>query len=109
MIVDAWLVRLSRNYAFLRRAVDSAGSALAKQPYESFLQPGTELSFAEFIDGVEVHFSADIYRVDTDGTLWVAVDAAAQLSTPLRIRPVYVFKKLPDGRAFRLRSFAKLH
>jgi len=55
-----------------------------------------------------VHFTADIYRVDTDGTMWVAVDAAAQIGTPLRIRPVYVFKKLPDGTAFRLRSYAKL-
>jgi len=108
VIIDSWLVRLSRNYALLRRAVDSAGTALAKQPYETFLQPGADLAFAEFVDGVEVHFTADIYRVDTDGTMWVAVDATAQVGTPLRIRPVYVFKKLPDGRAFRLRSYAKL-
>jgi hypothetical protein len=103
MILDAWLVRWSRNYAFLRRAVDGAGTAMAKQSYESFLQPGTELSFSEFIDGIEVYFAADVFRVDTDGTLWIALDAGSNLPTPLLIRPSFVFKKLPDGRAFRLR------
>ena len=101
--LDDLLVRFSRNYAFLRRAVDSAGRALAKQPYESFLEPGAELSFSELVDGTEVRFAVDIFRADTDGTLWVYVDVDAKLSTPLRLRPSFVFRKLRDGTAYLMR------
>jgi len=100
--LNDWLARWSSNYAFLRRAVDSAGRALAARPYESFLQPGEEFSFAEFVDGVEVHFGVEVYRVDRDGTLWVCVDADAAVTTPLGIKPTFFFRKLPDGRALAL-------
>ena len=100
MALNDWLARWSANYAFLRRAVDSAGRALAARPYESFLEPGEEFSFAEFVDGVEVHFGVEIYRIDRDGTLWVCVDADAAVTTPLGIKPTFLFRKLPDGRAF---------
>jgi hypothetical protein len=53
MPLDPWLARWSANYAFLRRAVDSAGRA-----------------------------------------------AQARLTTPLGTRPPFVFRKLPDGRAY---------
>jgi hypothetical protein len=101
--VSDWLARWSKNYALLRRAVDSAGRALAARPYESFLEPDEEFSFAEFVDGVEVHFGVEVYRLDRDGTLWVCVDADAALTTPLGIKPSFVFRKLPDGRAFLLK------
>jgi hypothetical protein len=32
--------------------------------------------------------------------MWVHVQARSDLSTPLRLSPSYVFRKLPDGRAF---------
>ncbi|PWT76997.1 MAG: hypothetical protein C5B46_00415 [Proteobacteria bacterium] len=99
---DELLARVSRNYAFLRRAVDSAGRALAKQPYESFLEP-IELSFTEFVEGTEVQFSVEVFRADSDGTLWVHVAPHAQLSTPLRLRPSFVFRKLRDGTAYVMR------
>jgi len=100
--LDSWLAYWSANYAFLRRAVDAAGRSLAKRPYESFLEPGEELSFSEVVDGIEVHFAVDLFRVEPDGTLWVFVDADAGLPTPLRIRPSVVFRKLRDGTAFLL-------
>ena len=103
MVLNDWLVRWSANYAFLRRAVDSAGRALAARSYDSFLQPGEEFSFSEVVDGIEVHFSVEVYRVDRDGTMWICVDAHASLSTPLGINPSYVFQKLPDGRAYSLK------
>jgi len=98
--LNDWLVRWSANYAFLRRVVDSAGRALASQPYDSFLQPGQELSFSEIVDGVEVHLEVDVFREDRDGTLWVCVDARADLWTPLGIKPSFVFRKLTDGTAY---------
>ena len=99
-LLDRLLVRFSRNYALLRRAVDSAGRALAKRPYDSFLQPGEELSFSELVDDVEVHFGVEIFREDNGGVLWVYVNAQTDLPTPLLIKPSFVFRKLPDGRAY---------
>ena len=99
-LLDRLLVRFSRNYALLRRAVDSAGRALAKRPYDSFLQPGEELSFSELVDEVEVHFGVEIFREDNGGVLWVYVNAQTDLPTPLLIKPSFVFRKLPDGRAY---------
>jgi hypothetical protein len=93
---------VEHQHAFLLRAVDSAGRALAARPYESFLQPGEEFSFAEFVDGVEVHFGVEVYRVDRDGTLWVCVDVDAAVTTPLGIKPTFFFCILPDGRALSL-------
>jgi hypothetical protein len=100
VVLDRLLVRFSRNYALLRRAVDSAGRALAKRPYDSFLQPGEELSFSELVDDVEVHFGVEIFREDNGGVLWVYVNAQTDLPTPLLIKPSFVFRKLPDGRAY---------
>ena len=102
-LLEDLLIRLSRNYAFLYRAVDSAGRALAKQPYESFLEPGVELSFSEMVDGTAVRFAVDVYRADSDGTLWVHVHADSTLATPLRMRPSFVFRKLTDGTAYIVR------
>jgi hypothetical protein len=98
-----WLARWNKNYALLQRAVLSAGRALAARPYDSFLQPDDEFSFAEFVDGVEVHFGVEVYRLDHDGTLWIRVDADSVLATPLGIKPSCIIRKLPDGRAFLLR------
>ncbi len=103
MTFDELLVRLSRNYALLRRAVDSAGRALAKRSYESFLEPGEEFSFSEFVNGVQVHFNFEIVREDKGGVLWVYVNADADLLTPLLIKPSFVFRKLPDGTAYVIR------
>jgi hypothetical protein len=99
-MIDRWLTRWSRNYAFLRRVLDSVGRELARKPYESLLQADEELSFSQLVDGVRVDFGVDVYRIDSDGTLWVYVDAHAQLPTPLGIKPSLVFRKLPDGQAF---------
>jgi hypothetical protein len=98
--IDRWLSRWSRNYAFLRRAVDDVGRQIARRPYEALLQPGEELSFAQFVEGVHVDFEVEIFRIDTDGTMWVRVQGRAQLSTPLEIKPALVFRKLADGRAY---------
>jgi hypothetical protein len=100
---DELLVRFSRNYALLRRAVDSAGRALARRSYESFLEPGEEFSFSEFVDGIEVQFGVEIIREDKGGILWVYVNANADLPTPLLIKPSFVFRKLPDGTAYIVR------
>jgi hypothetical protein len=100
--VDRWLTRWSRNYAFLRHAVDTVGRELARRPYDAFLQPGEELSFSQFFQGVQVEFGVEVYRIDRDGCMWVRVDARSSLGTPLRIRPSFVFRKMPDGRAYAL-------
>jgi hypothetical protein len=100
---DELLVRFSRNYALLRRAVDSAGRALARRSYESFLEPGEEFSYSEFVDGIEVQFGVEIIREDKGGILWVYVNANADLPTPLLIKPSFVFRKLPDGTAYIVR------
>ena len=99
-MLDELLVRFSRNYALLRRAVDSAGRALARRSYDSFLQPGEEFSFSEFVDCIEVQFGVEIIREDKGGILWVYVNANADLPTPLLIKPSFVFRKLPDGTAY---------
>ena len=98
--IDRWLTRWSRNYAFLRRAVGEVGRELARRPYDAFLQPGEELSFSQFVDGVQVEFGVEVYRIDRDGTMWVRVDTRSSLVTPLQLRPSFVFRKLPDGRAY---------
>ena len=100
VMIDRWLTRWSRNYAFLRRAVDDVGRQIARRPYDSLLQPGEELSFAQFVDGVHIDFEVEIFRIDSDGTIWVRVEGQAALPTPLRIRPAVVFRKLADGRAY---------
>jgi len=102
-MLDQLLVRFSRNYALLRRAVDSAGRALARRSYESFLEPGEEFSFSEVVDGVAVRFGVEIFREDRGGVLWVYVNVAADLPTPLLIKPSFVFRKLPDGTAYIVR------
>jgi hypothetical protein len=100
--LDRWLVRWSRNYAFLRRALDRVGPELARRPYDAFLQPGEDASFSQFVDGIRIDFGVEVFRIDRDGSMWVRLDATAELRTPLRLKPVYVFRKLPDGRAFRV-------
>jgi hypothetical protein len=98
--IDRWLARCSRNYALLLEAVDDVGRQLARRPYEAMLQPGEELSFAQFVRGVHIDFEVEVFRIDTDGTLWVNVRPHAKLGTPLNLKPTFVFRKLPDGRAF---------
>jgi hypothetical protein len=98
--LDRWLTRFSRNYAFLRQAVGEVGRELARRPYDAFLQPGDELSFSQFVDGIQVEFGVEVFRIDRDGTMWVRVDPRSSLVTPLQLRPSLVFTKLPDGRAF---------
>ena len=99
-MLDELLVRFSRNHALLRRAVDSAGRALARRSYDSFLQPGEEFSFSELVDGIQMQFGVEIFREDNGGVLWVYVNADADLPTPLLIKPSFVFRKLPDGTAY---------
>ena len=98
--LDRWLTRFSRNYAFLQQAVSEVGREIARRPYDTFLQPGEELSFSQFVDGVQIEFGVEVYRIDRDGTMWVRVDTRSSLVTPLQLRPAFVFTKLPDGRAF---------
>lgn len=98
-LIESWLTRWSRNYAFLRRAVDVVGRELARQPYEMLLQP-EELSFTQFIDGHPVDFEVEIIRVDTDGRIWARVEARSELPTPLMLRPALVFTKHRDGMAY---------
>jgi hypothetical protein len=100
MWIDRWLSRLSRNYAFLHRAVDQAGRALARRPYDDMLQPGEELSFTQFVDGVRIDFEVEVFRLDRDGTMYVRVKSRSTLPTPFALTPAFVFSKLPDGRAF---------
>lgn len=101
MRIDRWLVRFSPNYALLHRAVDEVGRSLARRDYESFLQPGEEFSFSQFVDGAQVDFEVEVFRLDpADGSLWVRVKARSKLATPLDLKPSFVFRKLPDGRAF---------
>jgi len=99
--LDYWLTRLSRNYALLRHAVDDVGRQLARRPYETMLEPGEQLSFAQHVSGVYIDFDVEVYRIDTDGSMWVHVQTRSELPTPLNIHPSFVFRKLPDGRAFR--------
>lgn len=103
MSLDRFLVRFSSNYALLRRAVDSAGRALARRSYESFLLPGEEFSFSEWVDGVQIRFAVEIVREEQGGVLWVYVNADADLPTPLLLRPSFVFRKLPNGTAYVVR------
>ena len=98
--IDYWLARLSRNYALLRRAVDEVGRQLARRPYDAMLEPGEELSFAQHVDGVYIDFDVEVFRIDTDGSMWVHVQTRSELPTPLNIHPSFVFRKLPDGRAY---------
>jgi len=50
-----------------------------------------------------VRYVVDVYRGDTDGTLWVYVEIETSLPTPLRLKPSFVFRKLRDGTAFAIR------
>jgi hypothetical protein len=100
MFIDRWLARLSPNYAFLLRAVNEVGRELARRPYDALLQPGEEFSFAQFVDGVQIDFDVEVYRIDTDGTMWVRVQARSKLSTLLDLKPAFEYRKLPDGRAY---------
>ena len=103
MPIDRWLTRWSANYAFLRRAVDAVGRELARRPYDALLQEGEELSFTQFFDGEQVDFEVEVFRIDRDRTMWVRVVPGSDRGTPLDLKPSYVFRKLPDGRAYRMR------
>jgi hypothetical protein len=99
--MDRWLSRFSRNYAFLHRAVHAVGRDLARRDYEAFLQPGEDLSFTQFVEGRQVDFEVEVFRIDpADQSLWVRVTPRATLPTPLALKPACVFRKLPDGRAW---------
>jgi hypothetical protein len=101
MPIDRWLIRFSRNYAFLHEAVQDVGRTLARRDYDAFLQPGEELSFTQFVDGVQIDFEVEVFRIDaSDQSMWVRVNPRSELSTPLDLKPAFVFRKLPDGRAF---------
>jgi hypothetical protein len=53
------------------------------------------------VDGLQVEFEVEVYRIDRDdGCMWVRVEARSDLATPLRLRPAFEFRKLPDGRAY---------
>jgi len=99
-MLDRWLTRWSRNYAFLRRILDCVGRDLARKPYDFLLQPGEQLSFSQLVEGVRVDFDVDVFRLDSDGTLWVSIETKAPLRTPLDIKPSLVFRKRPDGSAW---------
>src|SRR5688572_27828863 len=104
MKLDDWLARWSGNYALLREAVTETARSLARRDYETFLQPGEEFSFAQFVGGVHVDFEVEVFRIDpADRALWVRVQTRTGLATPLGLKPAAVFRKLPDGRAFLLR------
>jgi hypothetical protein len=101
MLIDRWLTRWSRNYAFLRRALDDIGRQLARRPYDAMLQPDEELSFSQMVQDVRVDFEVEVFRIDpSDRSMWVRVTARSGLATPLRLNPSLVFRKLPDGRAY---------
>ena len=101
MFLDRWLIRFSRHYAFLHRAVQAVGRDLARRDYEAFLQPGEEHSFTQFFEGVQIDFEVEVFRIDpADRSMWVRVTPRSELSTPLQLRPEFVFRKLPDGRAY---------
>lgn len=101
MRIDRWLARWSRNYAFLHRVVHEVGRGLARRDYDAFLQPGEEFSFTQFVDGVQIDFEVEVFRIDpADRSLWVRVIARSKLATPFDLKPAFVFRKLPDGRAF---------
>ncbi|MCC7546278.1 MAG: hypothetical protein IT532_00785 [Burkholderiales bacterium] len=97
--IESWLVRWSRNYALLRRAVDAVGRELARKPYESLLQPD-ELSFTQFVEGEAVDFEVEVYRIEPDGTIWARVETRSRLPTPFMLRPALVFTKHRDGMAY---------
>lgn len=98
-LIEGWLVRWSRHYAFLRRAVDEVGRQLARKPYETLLLP-EELSFTQFVEGQAVDFEVEVYRIDRDGTIWARVEARSELPTPFMLRPTLVFTKRRDGMAY---------
>ena len=63
--------------------------------------PSRAIELQVFVDGVQVDFDVEVYRIDRDdGCMWVRVEARSSLDTPLRLRPAFEFRKLPDGRAF---------
>jgi hypothetical protein len=100
-LLDRWLIRWSRNYAFLHQAVQRVGRDLARRDYEAFLQPGEEFAFTQFVDDVQIDFEVEVFRIDPgDRSMWVRVIPRATLATPLDLRPSVVFRKLPDGRAY---------
>jgi hypothetical protein len=100
VFIDRWLARWNRNYAFLLEAVRDVGRQLAKRPYEAMLEPDEELSFAQHVKGTYIAFEVEVFRIDSDGTMWVHVQAHSDLPTPFALKPSFVYRKLPDGRAF---------
>ena len=83
------------------RAVQQVGRELARRDYEAFLQPGEEFAFTQFFDGVQIDFEIEVFRIDpADRAMWVRVIPRAGVTTPLDLKPSFVFRKLPDGRAF---------
>ena len=100
-VLDRWLLRWSRNYRLLHHAVQTVGRDLARRDYEAFLQPNEEFAFTQFFDGVQMDFEVEVFRIDPgDRSMWVRVIPRASLRTPLDLKPSFVFRKLPDGRAF---------
>jgi hypothetical protein len=103
-LLEHWLSRFSRNYAFLHAAVQRVGRDIARRDYEAFLQPGEELSFSQLVDGVQIVFEVEVFRIDAgDRSMWVRVTPRSTLSTPLDLKPAFVFRKLPEGTAFIVR------
>jgi len=98
-LIETWLSRWSPNYAFLRHAVDTVGREIARKPYDSLLQP-EELSFTQYFDGEAVDFEVEVYRIDSNGTIWARVEARCERPTPMMLRPALIFTKHRDGMAY---------
>jgi hypothetical protein len=88
-----------QNFALLQAIADAIGKEFEARPYDELLAIDNAPPFSRSMDGVEVEVSARARR-RPDNAVSVTVECKSALPIPLGARPVYTFRKRPDGSVF---------
>ena len=101
-MIDGYWERKSRacdadeNCRKMRAAAEELGREFEARPYQDLLLPAETLSGSRVFDGDLLRFSAEAYRVDSNGDIHFCIDVSG-LPTKARWLPSHQFTKRRDG------------
>lgn len=87
------------NCRFMQEALRAIAQEYEQMDYESLLRSPEALFTSRTIDGITLHFSAEAYRVEPDGDIYICIDVGG-LATQTRWKPSYRFVKRQDGSVY---------
>ena len=88
-----------QNFALLQAIADAIGKEFEARSYDELLAIDKAPAFTRVMDGVEVEVAARSRR-RPDDAVSVTVECRSGLPIPLGARPLYTFRKRPDGSVF---------